>query len=144
MNASAKTTTALLHLYDFTDRVRTAMPEWYLPSAPGVLAVAKDTLAAAGHFPGASPPLGWSRRASGWSKPTADGIAVLWVQRCGRYWVVERMITSSTGDKVEQALCCAFAGVPFWANSREAAMRLAEHCHPVPQPPIAGCWMVTF
>jgi hypothetical protein len=144
MNAPAKTSTAAPHLYDFIDRSQTEIPEWYLPSALGVLLVAKDTLAAAGRSPVASSRLGWSRRASGWSKPAADGAAVLWVQRCGHYWGVERMITSSTGDKVEEALCCAFAGVPFWAPTREAAMRLAEHCHPIPQPPIAGCWMPTF
>ena len=140
----AKTIQAKPHLYDFVDRDQIAMPA-YFSSAPGVLVVAKDTLAATRRSRGSSRPLGWTPGVlfDGWRKRTADGSVFLWVQRCGRYWSVGRIITSSRGSDEEQVLCCAFKGAPFCARTSVAAMRLAEHCHPVPQT-IAGCWMPIF
>jgi hypothetical protein len=140
----AKTTRAEPHLYDFVDRAQTAMTEGCFPGAPGVLVVAKDTLTATRCSRRSSRPLGWTPGAlvDGWTKRTADG-AFLWVQRCGRYWSIGRIITSSTGSDVEQVLCCAFKGAPFCARTSVAAMRLAEHCHPVPET-IAGCWTPIF
>jgi hypothetical protein len=134
---AAKTTQVAPHLYDFVDRDQIDMPS-YCSSAPGVLVVAKDTLAATRRSRRSSRPLEWTRGFlfDGWQTQTADGSAVLWVQRRGRYWFVGRITTRPHG---EQILCCAFAGAPFCARTSAAAMRFAEHCHPLPQT-IAGCW----
>jgi hypothetical protein len=55
------------------DRSQTEMPDYYLPTAPGVLIAGADMLRAAGDFPGALFPTGWTRRASGLMKPSRDG-----------------------------------------------------------------------
>jgi len=126
------------HLYDLVDRSQFDMPP-YCSSAPAVLVVAKDTLAAIRRLRGSSRPLKWTPGVlfDGCKTRTAD--AFLCVQRCGPYWSVGRVITSSTGSEVEQILCCAFNYLPYCARTRAAAMRLAEHCHPLPQL-VAASW----
>ena len=45
------------------------------------------------------------------------------------------------GHSLEEALVCAFSWMPIWARTREAAMRLAEYCDPLPRAAVAACWV---
>jgi len=120
------------------DRILTEMPDYYLPAAPGVLVAGADMLYAAGDFPGAPAPAGWARRASGWMKPSRDNSRTLWVQPCGRYWIIERSPVDVSAH--DETLVFAFVLLPIWTRTMASAMRLAEHCDPIPQSPVAGYW----
>jgi hypothetical protein len=111
-----------------------------MPSAEGVLIAGEDMLLGLGHHPGASNPVGWFHRASGFNKTAPDGKSVLWVQQCGSYWIVERSRRSESGHTCDETLVCAFGSVPIWAFTCAAAMRLAEHCDPDARAPVARCW----
>jgi hypothetical protein len=39
-----------------------------------------------------------------------------------------------------EALVFPFGHLPIWARTRQAVMRMADHCYPVPQSPVVGCW----
>jgi hypothetical protein len=125
------------------DRVQTAMPDYYLPSAPGVLIAGPAVLHAIGDFPGAATPSGWTRGASGLSKPRNGGTGTLWVQRCGKFWMVERSPLAAPTD-YDDTLVFGFVLMPIWTRTMVSAMRLAEYCDPIPQSPVAGCWVRTF
>ena len=120
------------------DRSQTRMPDYYLPTSPGVLIAGSDMLHAAGDYPGAPPPTGWTRGASGLMRPSRDGRRVLWVQRCGRYWILERSPVEVRAR--HETLVFAFVLVPIWTWTMTSAMRLAEYCDPIPQSPVAGYW----
>jgi hypothetical protein len=60
------------------------------------------------------------------------------VRACGDFWTVERL---HVGDGPDYALVCVFSARPIWAHRRQAAMRLADYCDPMPQPPVAGRWV---
>jgi hypothetical protein len=121
------------------DRAQTEMPDWYLPSADGVLIAGQPVLDAIGYVSGGRDPAGWSRGASGFWKPGFDANIVLWVQECGQYWIVERS-RSEGGERRDETLVYAFGPCPIWTRDRQAAMRLAEYCDPIPLAPVAGYW----
>jgi hypothetical protein len=125
------------------DRDQTGMPDYYLPLAPGALIAGSTILHAIGEIPGASAPIGWNRGAAGLSKPTRNGEGTLWVQQCGKFWIVERSPLSTPTDWNE-TLVFAFVLMPIWTRTMAPAMRLAEYCDPIAQPPIAGYWTRTF
>jgi hypothetical protein len=132
---------ATAHLFDqVLDRAQTEMPEWYLPSAQRVLIAAHNILCAAGHRPTTFYPTGWSRGASGFKKASRDGKSVLWVQPCGKFWIIERSIHLDAVYMQDEALVSAFGAWPIWTRTRQAAMQLAEHCDPVPRDPVTGYW----
>jgi hypothetical protein len=121
------TSEAAPHLYEFIDRAQTEMPDWYMPSAEGVLIAGEEMLRAAGPRRGAADPGGWSRGTSGFKKTARDGKTVLWVQQCGSYWIVERSRHLDDGRTRDEALVCAFGSVPIWAPTCAAAMFLHWH-----------------
>lgn len=141
------------------DRAQAGMIEYFLPEAVrGVLIAGRDMLAAAGHIPGAPEPVGWTPSVPllpGWrgqevadfEKPSADGQRMLRAKRYGNFWMVERSIRVIRGRyqmREIQGLVFSFESVPIWTRDQKAAMRLAEHCDPIPAPPVAGYWMPLF
>ena len=120
------------------DRAQTETPEWYLPSADGVL-ILKEGIAV-GDRSGVAHPPGWSRRISGFKKIARDGKSILWVQPCGKFWIIERSIHLDAVYMQDEALFSAFGALPIWTRTRQAAMQLAEHCDPMPRDPVAGYW----
>src|SRR4051794_3340404 len=98
-------------------RAHTEMPDWYMPSAVGVVIAGGHILPAA-----AASPLGWSRRASG-IKRRVDNQHTLWVQRCGKYWIIERACNLDASYVEEQALTLSFGPLPVWAPTSDGAMR---------------------
>jgi hypothetical protein len=142
---------ASLRLFEcHIDRSQTQMPNHYLPGAAVVSIAGEGMLQAAGHVPGSYRPRAWRRGEPGvFGKPSRDGAHMLRVRQCGRakdknkLWVIERTSrTSFLGiPQVEEALVFAFGNVPIWTRTYQAAMRLAEHCDPLPRPPVVGCWI---
>jgi hypothetical protein len=132
---------ATAYLFDqVLDRTQTEMPEWYLRSAQGVLIAAPDILSTSGHRPGTFHAAGWCRGESGFRKVSRDGKSVLWVQPCGKFWIIERSIHLDAVYMQDEALVSAFGARPIWTRTRQAAMQLAEHCDPMPRDPVAGYW----
>ena len=144
------------------DRAQAGMPDHLLPEAErGVLIAGHDMLIASGHVPGAPEPDGWTpgvplmpevdgHRAwetADFEKPSADGECMLRAKRFGEFWMPERSIRLSWGRqhlRQVQALAFAFENVPIWTRDRQAAMRLAEHCDPIPGASVAGLWLPLF
>jgi hypothetical protein len=130
-------------MFEYVDRGDTAIPEDYLPQAPGVMFANEDILNGAGYLPGSSRPKGWSEHQPGCYRKRV-GEHVLQVRQCGNsrstHWTIERV--EPWADKGIEALVFPFGHVPIWARTRQAAIRLAEHCYPVPCLPVAGCWEV--
>ena len=129
------------HLFvQVLDRAQTEMPEWYLRSAQGVLIAGPGILSTSGHRPGIFHAAGWCRGESGFRKVSRDGKSVLWVQPCGKFWIIERSIHLDAVYMQDEALISAFGARPIWTRTRQAAMQLAEHCDPMPRDPVAGYW----
>jgi hypothetical protein len=118
-------------------------------------------LIAVGIAPGASEPDGWQpavppilecnafrlSRTADFEKPSRDGNRVLRAKRFGEFWAPERSTKVIAGrHKLRQieALVFAFGEVPIWTRTPQAAMRLAEHCDPIPTTPVAGFWLPMF
>jgi hypothetical protein len=121
-------------------RAETAMPDYYMPSVKAVAIAGEDILQAIGHQPGAFDPPGWSHDASGFKKGVREGRAVLCVQRCGRFWIIERVSKLDGGEVRDEALMFALSPIPIWTRTRQSAMHLAEYCDPVPRPPMSALW----
>jgi hypothetical protein len=70
------------------------------------------------------------------------GKHVLQVRQCGdsksNHWTIERF--EFFDYKGMEALVFPFGHLPIWARTRQAAMQMADHCYPVPRPPVVGCW----
>jgi hypothetical protein len=110
------------------DRAQTEMPKWYLPSAQKVLIAAPDILSTSGHRPGAFHAAGWSRGASGFKKASRDGKSVLWVQPCGKFWIIERSIHLDAVYMQDEALVSAFG-----APRRAVPVSRVPHCQSDPR-----------
>jgi hypothetical protein len=126
------------------DRDETALPSSYLPEAPGVLIASKDMLRAAGHTSHRRRPRGWTPRKPGVFRKPIGNELLLQVRQCGDarsdHWTIEVVHQREFSREWVEALVCAFSGRPIWARTYQGAMRMAEHCHPLPRPPVAGRW----
>jgi len=143
------------------DRDQAGIPPHYMPQTSGVLLAGKDMLIAIGDVPGAPRPHGWVAAvpaipnnagflASGkadFEKPSRDGKLMLRAKRIGNFWAAERstkMIFGRLTLRRIDALVFAFGEIPIWTRTPQAAMRLAEHCDPMPDAPVAGFWLPMF
>jgi hypothetical protein len=134
-------------LFRFIGRDKTALPDDYLPDAPGALIADEGMLRAAGYVRGSYRPRGWDRVKPGVFEKSYGG-SIFRVRQCGNarseHWVIERLHRSTVGERnyeIIEALVFAFQHSPIWASSYQAAMRLAEYCHPIPRPPVGGFWI---
>jgi hypothetical protein len=127
------------------DRDRTALPSSYLPEAPGVLIASEDMLRAAGHAPHGHRPRGWTPLRPGVFRISIGNLVFLQVRQCGNarsdHWTIEVVHDPVVSPEWAEALVCAFSGRPIWARTYQGAMRMAEHCYPLPRPPVAGRWV---
>jgi hypothetical protein len=143
------------------DRDQAGIPPLYMPKVSGVLLAGRDMLIAIGMAPGAPEPDGWipavpvipegeGFRACGmadFEKPSRHGNRVLRAKRFGKFWAPERSTKITSGRykyREIESLVFAFGEVPIWTRTHQAAMRLAEHCDPIPATPIAGFWLPMF
>jgi len=143
------------------DRDQAGIPPLWMLKTSRVLLAGKDMLIAIGDVPGAPEPRGWTpgvpvmpevngRRAIGtadFEKPSQDGNRMLRAKRLGKFWMPERSTKVVWGRytyRLVHALVFAFGEVPIWTRTPQAAMRLAEHCDPMPDAPVAGFWLPMF
>jgi hypothetical protein len=143
------------------DRDQAGIPPPYMLKASGVLLAGRDMLIAIGDVPGAPETHGWVATVpaipenadfqlsgtANYEKPSRDGNRVLRAKRFGKFWAPERSTKITWGRLVVRridALVFAFGEVPIWTRTPQAAMRLAEHCDPMPDTPVAGFWLPMF
>jgi hypothetical protein len=131
-------------LFKFLSRGKTEMPANYLPSARGVMFAGEDILNAIGHVPGSYRPRGWRRCLPGDYRKRAHKHQLV-VRQCGNprsvHWTIER-IELWIDKGVEALVLASRHGEPIWARSFQAAMRVAEYCHPIARPPVFASWEV--
>lgn len=126
------------------DRNQTALSSCNnLPWAERVLIAGEGMLRAAGYRPGSCRPDGWVRenRSLYWRKRNYSGN--LSVSVCGEFWLVQRFCADKPSVSSYchlNVLACGFSRWPILTRTPEAAMRLADHCDPIPRPPVAGAW----
>ncbi len=143
------------------DRDQAKIPSYYLPEAPGVAIAGNAILRAIGYRPGSKRPSDWFKHnpgvfrylkrftnAAGMVRYRAhdDGV-ILQVRQCGKLWVIERFRSRDWAGRPGlniYALVCTKTGRLIWAPTYQAAMRLANHCHPTPQSPIVGQWAQVY
>jgi hypothetical protein len=143
------------------DRDQAGIPPTRMLKISSVLLAGKDMLIAIGAGPGAPEPIGWVpavpaipddscyplERTADFEKRSRDGKHVLRAKRFGKFWTAERSTIVGSGRyklRLIQALVFAFGEVPIWVRTHQAAMRLAEHCDPIPVTPVAGFWRPMF
>ena len=143
------------------DRDQAGIPPPYMLKVSGVLLAGKDMLIAVGDAPGAPHPGGWTRavpaiqkdadfqlcRTANFEKASRGGSRMLRAKRFGDFWAAERSTTIISGPhkyRLIEMLVFAFGEMPIWTRTPQAAMRLAEHCDPMPVAPVAGFWRPMF
>jgi hypothetical protein len=143
------------------DRDQAGIPPAYMLKVSGVLLAGRDMLIAIGMAPGAPEPDGWLpavpaipddacfplSRTADFEKPSRDGNRVLRAKRFGKFWAPERSTKITSGRykyRLIEALVFPFGEIPIWTRTRQAAMRLAEHCDPFPATPVMGLWLPMF
>ena len=136
--------------YTLLDRDQAKMPDFYLPEAPGVAIADGPLLRAVGYDPGSNGPRDWFKFNPGVFRHGTGRDGMILQVRTGdaKLWVVERFCSGDWLDPSGRypglnvyALVCAHTGRLIWVSSYQAAMRLAQYCHPIPQPPIVGRWV---
>ena len=141
------------------DRAQTGMPDDYLPLARGVVIAGRDMLAAAGYRPGGHRPHHWTLVGGSASRPEgfmralppiagATEQHILRVRVCGRpgaeqFWAIEMAHKGCAFpyERDHYALVFALELLPIWTRTYQGAMHLAEHCYPIPRPPVVGGWI---
>jgi hypothetical protein len=106
-------------------------------TANGVLVAGRDLIRGLDNFSARD----WvpSHGGGGFDRELPDLHTTLWVDRIGDYWYVRRSEYSEY-DRV-LILAVAFDNVPICTHTADDAMRLADHCYPVPRWPMAGRWV---
>jgi len=106
------------------ERSKAMLPDWFAPWAPGIVVASDYLLRAAGYHLGSRRPKGWIQERPDLFTKAKYGNE-LRVRKCGEFWTVERQNV--------QMLAFPFGPVPVFTRTPQAAMRLAEYCHPFPQ-----------
>ena len=141
---STSTQTIAPPLFDRTVDRQGALPPFYLPDAPVALIASKDMLRVI-ELNHKHAPRGWTQDEPGVFRKPVSKMVLLRVRQCvdGQtdLWAIELLHRQMFDRTLVDALVCAFSGRPIWASTCQDAMRLAEHCYPLPRPPVAGCWI---
>lgn len=135
-------------LFDRTVDRQVALPSFYLPDAAGALIVSKDMLRMI-ELSFKHAPRGWTEYRPGvFRKPVSKTVRRLQVRQCvdeqTDLWVIELLHRQMFDRTLVDALVCAFSGRPIWASTCQDAMRLAEHCYPLPRSLVAGHWVRAY
>jgi len=137
--------------YTWLDRDQAKMPNYYLPEAPGVAIAGDSLLRAVGYDCGSRRPRGWVESNAGvfryYSTP-GDKMILQVREGDAKFWVVERFRVNDWLDPSGRVpgvniytLVYAPSGRPIWAPTHQAAMHLAQYCHPTFRSPVAGRWV---
>ena len=131
-------------LFDRTVDRQVALPPDYLPDAHVALIASKDMLRMIG-LDHKHAPRGWTQYAPGvFRKDVSPTVLRLQARQCvdaqTGLLAIELLHRQMFDRTLVDALVCAFSGLPIWASTCQEAMRLAEHCYPLPRSLVAGCW----
>ena len=135
-------------LFDRTVDRQVALPPFYLPDAPVALIASKDMLRMI-ELNHKHAPRGWTQYAPGvFRKDVSPTVRRLQVRQCvdaqTDLWAIELPHRQMFAPPLIDALVCAFSGLPIWASTCQEAMRLAEHCYPLPRSLVAGRWVRAY
>jgi hypothetical protein len=109
---------------EFIEREIADLPSDFFPWAPGIVVASGDLLRTVGYRPRSRGPNGWTLGQPDVFTKVIYGNRLL-VRGCGEFWTVER--------EIDEALAFPHGPVPILTRTRQAAMRLAEYCHPKPR-----------
>jgi hypothetical protein len=121
----------------FIERADAGLKGDFIGTANGVVVAGRDLIRGLDNFSASD----WlpSYGGGGFDRELPDVHITLEVDRIGDYWYVRRSEYSEY-DRV-LILAVAFEKVPICTRTADGAMRLADHCYPVPRWPMAGCWV---
>jgi hypothetical protein len=141
---------ALLHrvssspiIEELIERTKTEIPDSFVPSARAIAAIHNKLVSLA--YPmatfGSNPPYRWvgSVRQGEFVMIGRDR-DFLYVRRYGKLWSIERELIH---EKLHhEVLAFAFGPTPIFHRRHQAAMVLAQHCHPKPRKEAqCACWI---
>ena len=104
------------------DRSKAGLPDDFVPWAPGVVIASDYLLRAAGYCSGSLPPDGWCSGRPGFTRVIFRNR--LTIRECGEFWFIER--------ETCEVLAHSYGSLPVFNRTYQAAMWLAEFCHPRP------------
>jgi hypothetical protein len=128
----------------FIGRGTAGLPEDFLSVAKGVVVAGPDLIRGLDDFSGSDD---WIPRDDGavFYRDLPDVNGGLLVHRIGGFWYVQIIIFREHNRGAEYwVLVVAFENVPMCTRTSDEAIRLAEHCHPIPRSPMAGCWVKNY
>jgi hypothetical protein len=112
------------------NREEIKFPSWFLQLARGALIPSSRLLSQAGHVSGSRQPPGWDKVGHVYTRSIAVWeMDILVVRKFGEWWAVERWAEGRRWQHSDEVLVHYFGWTPVLAPTREAAMRLAQHCH---------------
>jgi len=131
----------------FIDRAEASLPEHFLSAAKGVLVAHPDLIGSLGDFSRSGYTWKPNLRGDGFDSALPKERRILQVKQIGQFWYIQRIGVDRPDRFLDfQVLVFPFENVPFCTRTCEDAMRLAEHCSPMPcspmpHPPVPGCWV---
>jgi hypothetical protein len=130
----------------FIDRSQAALPDDFLNAAKGVVVAGPDLTRGLAKCSDSDFSSGWMPADDGtvFHRDFCDLNGGLIVNRIGEFWYVQTAIVRERHRAEYWVLVVAFDNVPICTRTHEEAIRLAEHCHPNPRPPMPGCWVKNY
>lgn len=129
MIAIQNISTNVTNMPELVERHAASLPDDMIRSAQHAYIPSHEELMLAEYYEGRYRPRGWQlKEPTVFKKPS--GSHVLWVRGTRLkppLWTVERLGVMNDDD---QMLCFAFGPMPILTRCYQAAMWLAEHCHP--------------
>jgi hypothetical protein len=124
-------------VFKLLDRTQAELPEHCLSEATAVVVASPDLIRGLDDFTNSS----WRPNlyGDGFDRALPEERRILRVRQFGQFWYIQRLCFDDYG--LDQALVFPFDNVPICTRTCEEAMRLAEHCSPMPHSPVMGCWV---
>jgi hypothetical protein len=127
-------------VFELVDRAQAALPEHCLSEATAVVVASQDLIR--GLDESTDPSASWRSNlyGDGLDRALPEERRMLRVRQFGQFWYIQRWDVDDYGSDF-QVLVFPFHNVPICTRTCEEAMQLAEHCSPLPHPPVMGCWV---
>jgi hypothetical protein len=126
----------------FIDRAQADLPDDFLSVAKGVAVAGPDLIRGLDDFSKSKHSTDWKPADEGavFHRDWPDVTGGVLVNRIGEFWYIQRALVNECNRAEYDVLVIAFENVPICTRTHEEAIRLAEHCLPVPRWPMAGYW----
>ena len=111
-------------------REAACLPDWFVPSARGVVVASAELLSQVGHRNGKHRPRGWLETSPDYFLYPLTCESSLLVRECENtnLWTIERL-NSTRSYEVDEVLAFKFGWTPIFTRSYQSAMRLAMRSH---------------